>query len=239
MGGQGDSVPDRRRAAVAGRRGAVPLRQAAYERIEDLLNGGSLRPGQLITQRFLVDRTGATLASVREAVSRLVAEGLLVTVPQRGLMVPSLDVAFVREAYELRRVLELAAVRGLARRLGSAEMDDWFDWHGQARARLSAAAGPDREAVADEIQRRDWDLHQRIIESMDNALIANVYRVTAIKIRMAVQSRIKVRPDNALRVIDEHLAILAAVRAGDDAAASAALDRHVDNSLRIALGGEV
>jgi DNA-binding GntR family transcriptional regulator len=74
---------------------------------------------------------------------------------------------------------------------------------------------------------------------MDNALIANVYRVTAIKIRMAVQSRIKVRPDNALRVIDEHLAILAAVRAGDDAAASAALDRHVDNSLRIALGGEV
>ncbi|MFN7025365.1 MAG: GntR family transcriptional regulator, partial [Pseudorhizobium sp.] len=46
---------------------APSLRQLAYERIEDLLNWGRLRPGQLISQRELVEVTGVTLGSVREA----------------------------------------------------------------------------------------------------------------------------------------------------------------------------
>src|SRR5690606_7387229 len=76
-----------------GRRGDVPLRQAAYDSIEALLNRGALRPGEMVSQRELVEKTGCTLGAVREAVPRLEAEGLLVTVPQRGLMVPSLDVS--------------------------------------------------------------------------------------------------------------------------------------------------
>ena len=57
---------------------------------------GRLKPGQLISQRELVETTGLTLSAVREAIPRLEAEGLLQTLPQRGLMVPSLDVTFVR-----------------------------------------------------------------------------------------------------------------------------------------------
>ena len=60
--------------------GAEPsLRQIAYDRIEELLNWGQVRPGQIISQRELMEMAGVTLGSVREAVPRFEAEGLLFT----------------------------------------------------------------------------------------------------------------------------------------------------------------
>lgn len=217
----------------------VPLRQAAYERIEDLLNSGALRPGQIITQRELVEMTGATLGSVREAVPRFEAEGLLQTLPQRGLMVPSLDITFVRDAYQMRQIIELAAVPDMIERLSRDLIAEWIDWHRSARERIQDRDSASGEDLPNEIQRRDWDMHDSFVSAMRNKLIANVYRVTAVKIRMVVQSRIRVTSYNATRVLNEHLDILEPLHKGDAGETRAALARHLDNSLKIALGGTV
>lgn len=219
-----------------GRRGEIPLRQAAYERIEDLFRAGLLRPGEIVTQRELVEKTGATLGAIREAVPRLEAEGLLVTVPQRGLMVPSLDVAFVRDAYQLRRLIELAAVPAVIDRMPQSAVRELVDWHRDMRVRIVEADSPEDARIADAVQARDWVMHESFVATMGNKLMINVFRVTAIKIRMAVQSRIQVTPYNALRVIEEHLAILEPLAARNAAATSIALARHIDNSLKLALG---
>ena len=211
----------------------VPLRQAAYERIEALLNSGALRPGQLITQRELVELTGLTLGSVREAVPRLEAEGLLQTLPKRGLMVPSLDVSFVRDAYQMRRVIELAAIPDMIEGLDKQTVEEWINWQHSALERIGNE-GIDN--LVQEIQRLDWTMHEAFVGAMRNALISNVYRVTAIKIRMAVQSRIKVTSFNVHRVINEHLRILEALYDGDAALTREALALHLDNSLKLALG---
>jgi DNA-binding GntR family transcriptional regulator len=233
------TLATRRKRTRDGGKSDVPLRQAAYQRIEDLLNSGSLRPGQIITQRELVEMTGATLGSVREAVPRLEAEGLLQTLPQRGLMVPSLDITFVRDAYQMRRIIELAAVPDMIERLSRTSIAKWIDWHRAARSRIEDQDGASSEALSNEIQRCDWGIHESFISAMRNKLIANVYRVTAIKIRMVVQSRIRVTPYNAARIINEHLAILEPLHKGDVEETRSALARHLDNSLKIALGGTV
>jgi DNA-binding GntR family transcriptional regulator len=216
--------------------GHAPLRQAAYDRIEDLLNEGELRPGQVVSQRELVERTGATLGAVREAIPRLEAEGLLQTLPKRGLMVPSLDVAFVRDAYQLRAMIETSAVPYALKFLPAEEIDAWIAEHQEARAGLDRGADPD---LPNKFQRLDWSMHAQLVSTMGNALIDNVYRVTAIKIRMAVQSRIRVTPANAERVIREHMAFLHALKDGREADAIAALKKHIDTSLTLALGGSV
>jgi DNA-binding GntR family transcriptional regulator len=219
------------------RKGDIPLRQAAYESIENLLKTGLLRPGQIVSQRELVKSTGLTLGAIREAVPRLEAEGLLQTVPQRGLLVPSLDIDFVRDAYQLRRVIELFAVPFTVQRMPDDEIDDLIRWHLDLRAR--AAQGADGERVAAEIQQRDWVMHESFVMTTGNRLMSNIFRVTSIKIRMAVQSRIRVTSYSALRVIDEHLAILEPLRRRDADGMAAGLTRHIDNSLMIALGGNV
>jgi DNA-binding GntR family transcriptional regulator len=215
------------------------LRQVAYSRIEELLNWGRLRPGQVISQRELVETTGMTLSSIREAIPRLEAEGLLQTLPQRGLMVPSLDVTFIREAYQMRRVIELSAIPDLVQRLDRAVIKEWLSWHDQARERLTRDESVDLQSFLRELQIYDWQMHAAMVGAMENSLIANVYRVTAIKIRMTAQARVRVTRDNATRVIAEHIAFLTPLFEGSADAAAKALSRHIDQSLTIALGGTV
>ncbi|OJF93312.1 GntR family transcriptional regulator [Pararhizobium antarcticum] len=217
--------------------GDTSLRQVAYERIEDLLNWGGIKPGQVISQRELVEMAGVTLGSVREAIPRFEAEGLLQTIPQRGLMVPSLDVTFVREAYQLRRILELGALPDLLERLDRAVVSQWIDWHLAARARLDGTDQGSLESFLREFQLHDWDMHARMVETMGNSLISNVYRVTAIKIRMSAQARVRVTRENATRVIREHLAFLEPLLLGHAEDAARSLSHHIDQSLTLALGG--
>lgn len=213
------------------------LRQVAYQRIEDLLNWGKVRPGQMISQRELVEMTEVTLSAVREAIPRFEAEGLLQTLPQRGLMVPSLDVAFVREAYQMRRIIELATLPDLLGKLDRAIVREWIQWHLDARDRLASDSNSDLTSFLRDFQLYDWDMHAGIVNGMDNSLISNVYRVTAIKIRMSAQSRVRVTRQNATRVIKEHLEFLNPLLEGDADAATKALSYHIDQSLTLALGG--
>lgn len=219
--------------------GESSLRQIAYERIEDLLNWGSLRPGQIISQRELMEMTGVTLGSVREAIPRFEAEGLLYTVPQRGLMVPSLDVVFVREAYQMRSLIELGAVPDLCDRLEKSTVQGWIDWHLAARDRLGTDEATELTDFLRDFQLFDWDMHSQMVNALENSLIANVYRVTAIKIRMAAQSRVRVTRQNATRVIKEHLDFLTPLLHGECDATTQALSRHLAQSLTLALGGSV
>ncbi|MFV0334624.1 MAG: GntR family transcriptional regulator [Tropicimonas sp.] len=215
------------------RTGGQTMRQAAYERIEELLNTAQLAPGEIVTQRGLVERTGATLAAVREAIPRLEAEGLLKTLPNRGLMVPSVDVRFVREAYRLRKLLEVSAVEDAIRLVPKPRIEAWIDEH---ETDLQADVPPGDKALSERFQHLDWDLHQTIVQSMNNGLVDNIYRVNTIKIRMAVQSRIQVTPLNIARVAGEHLSFLRPMLAGDEAAAREALGLHIEKSMQIALG---
>ncbi len=215
------------------------LRKIAYERIEDLLNSGGLKPGELITQRELVDRTGATLGSIREAIPRLEAEGLLHTVPKKGLMVPSLDVTFVRNAYQVRKMIECTAVPDMIRWLDDEAIRIFIETQKSLEAELKAQ-GPDvSQDLLDRIQREDWNMHAAFVKTMSNALIDNIYRVNAIKIRMVAQSRLKVTGRNAERIMGEHYQILEPLAARDAEATTRALSRHIDHSLEIALGGNI
>ena len=91
------------------------LRDQAYHGYTRSLLEQQIRPGQFITQRELVQITGFPLGSIRELVPRLEAEGLIRTVPQRGMQVPQVDLALVRNAFQFRAFLEEPAARLFAR----------------------------------------------------------------------------------------------------------------------------
>lgn len=216
--------------------GLKTLREAAYGRIVDLLNTQALQPGQVVTQRELVERTGTSLAAVREAIPRLEAEGLMVTLRQRGLMIPNVDVDFVRNAYQLRSILELEALAKAPKNLPRETVEGWERAHRDILERLRQAPSED---LAREAQGVDWAMHEQLIRSLGNALIEEVYRVNAIKVRMAAQKRLLVTPFNGVRVMTEHLAVIEALRDGRAEDAATAMRRHIANSMQLALGGEV
>src|SRR5438128_6580011 len=86
------------------------LRWQAYERFQQQLMASRIRPGQFVSQRELVALTGLPLGAIRELVPRLEAEGLLTTIPQRGIQIAHIDLNLIREAFQFRLFMEKEAV---------------------------------------------------------------------------------------------------------------------------------
>src|SRR5919112_2837128 len=86
------------------------LREKAYDSFTRHLLARDIRPGQFISQRQLVELTGLSLGAIRELVPRLESEGLIKTVPQRGMQVAHVDLSLIRDAFQFRLFMESAAV---------------------------------------------------------------------------------------------------------------------------------
>lgn len=105
--------------AAAAARGAIG--QEAYDRVRSAILDCTYRPGMALSEQAVSDQLGVSRAPVRDAFRRLLSEGLIEVVPQRGTRVAHLsrariaDAIFVREAIECRAA-ELAAAAPLAQR---------------------------------------------------------------------------------------------------------------------------
>ena len=98
---------------------ALKLREKAYRSFTRHLLARDIRPGQFISQRELVALTGQPLGAIRELIPRLEAEGLIVTVPQRGMQVAHVDLNLIRNAFQFRLLMEREAVAAFTRDAGN------------------------------------------------------------------------------------------------------------------------
>lgn len=231
-GPQGDPGP----AKAGGPREGPNLRERAYARFTRHLLARDILPGQFVSQRELVALTGLPLGAIRELVPRLEAEGLIKTVPQRGMQVAHVDLSLIRDAFQFRLFLEREAVA-----LFTAEAPDaaLARLRGDHEAVLAAAEAKGEGVSADLVARAqavDWDLHWTIVASLNNAIIADAYRVNSIKVRLIRQEQTLLSGTLVLPVMREHLAIIAAIETRDPARAVAAIDAHITDARKRALG---
>jgi DNA-binding GntR family transcriptional regulator len=96
-------------------RGSVPqgtsrgLGQRAYDKLIGAIEEGSLTSCSTIVEGEIAEWLGMSRTPVREALQRLVSEGLLVHGPRVGLALAQLDYQGIVELYRMREVLEGAA----------------------------------------------------------------------------------------------------------------------------------
>ncbi|MBL8671916.1 MAG: GntR family transcriptional regulator [Alphaproteobacteria bacterium] len=211
----------------------MKLRDQAYESFRQRLLSLDLRPGQFVSQRELVAITGMPLGAIRELVPRLEADGLIVTVPQRGMQIANVDVKLVRNAFQLRAILEREAIAQFAARAADAEVERLVAAHGAIAAEAKRGLS---EALLERAQAVDWDFHDTLIDALGNDLVSGVYRVNSIKIRLIRLERVLLSPESLLPALDEHAEILAAIRRRDASGAVAALDRHLTSARNRAMG---
>lgn len=78
--------------------------------VRQAIAAGDLAPGRRLTERELMELTGVSRPSIREAVQRLQTLGLMETAPSRGFRVAVLGRAEVQHIYEVREILEPTVV---------------------------------------------------------------------------------------------------------------------------------
>lgn len=209
------------------------LRDHAYSNFTKKLLAQDIRPGQIVSQRELTELTGMPLGAIREMIPRLEADGLIRTVPKRGLQVLSIDLDLVRNAFQLRSIIEAEAISNFCKTAATEEIERMASQHQEARDSATGAVSPEILQTAQQI---DWDFHDRIIDAMGNAIISDIHRINAIKIRLIGSSGTRMLPDLVVPVLDEHLAIFAALKMRDSAKAVLAINMHIDSAKRRALG---
>src|SRR4051794_10555155 len=140
---------------------------AAYERLREAIVRVELAPSTPMSEAQLVERFGFTKASVRAALARLRAEGLVLAQPRRGHVVAPLTMRDVLEIYDLRLALEPAAAEAAAGAIDGAEIE-----------RLRALADPEFDVADPKAVERfltaNRTVHLAIVRAAGNQRAASI-----------------------------------------------------------------
>lgn len=204
-------------------------RSTAVDRVVHSIREGVKRgryaPGQRLPEVDLTRELGVSRGPLREALSRLAAEGVLEIEPYRGAMVRRLTRRDVEDLYQVREVLEGQAAALAARRVREgdgadrvrAALDDMDRWRG--RTDTDAYSYMDANAA----------FHGMLIELADNQVLADLMaqlRTNAFRLQLVNLMRSDAREAS----IDEHDDVARAILAGDPRKAESAMRRHVRHS---------
>lgn len=210
-------------AAHGAERPARSRSEEAHRALKRLLLAGEFPIGHRLGEERLGARIGVSRTPVREALARLHAEGLVRRHPEGGYEPVFPDMDRIGELYEVRKALELLAVRR------SHDRDALLALRQDWAAMLEDPAGhADPEFVL-----VDEDFHVRLALASGNHALAELLGTVNERIRL-VRVHDFLAAERIVATVDEHLGILDALLADDPEGAAARLEAHIDGSALVA-----
>lgn len=232
----GDRRTPRTRAGVApiapiARQTTVSL---IAERVRSGIGDGTFAAGEQLGEAHLAEQLQVSRGPVREALQRLIQEGLLISHPHRGVFVVSLGSSDIADVQLARRAVETAAVEQVAELVAR---DGDATVLGEARQVLgeltAAAEDGDWHTVAD----LDLQLHDALVAAASSPRLSRMYATLVVETRLCLGA---LEPSYPVRteLVDEHAHLLDAVATGDPTQARQALEQHLDDGVeRLAVRG--
>ncbi|NNF23278.1 MAG: GntR family transcriptional regulator [Rhodobacteraceae bacterium] len=211
------SYPDRSEKLVA-----PNLSELAFERLEQAIMQGDIKPGERLSESALARRYGISRGPLREAIGQLEGRRLVERVSHQGARVVSLSAEDLIDLMMIREALEGMACRLAAERM----MDDQI-------ARLERLLTDHAEDDAIRTGRGyfqapgEGDFHQIILDACGNARLKGMLDGGLYSLLRLYRHRISMRPGRPAAALDEHRAILGALKSRDGGKAEAAMRAHI------------
>jgi DNA-binding GntR family transcriptional regulator len=206
----------------------VPIPRATLssivtERLRTAIVNGSLKAGSQLSEVELATSFGVSRGPVREALQRLVQEGLLLSEPHRGVFIPVLTADDFRDIYLAREALESAAIRLIVANgssaAASAELDQYV-----AQMERAETAG-DWESVGD----ADLEFHVALVEASGSQRLQRMFGTVISETRLCLGVLTAAEPRAALA--PEHRQICDLMQEGKTEQALAVLRKHYDDAV--------
>jgi DNA-binding GntR family transcriptional regulator len=203
------------------------LTERAYQAISSAIANLEFKPGEALKQDHLARWLSISRTPVREALRRLEQDGIIQTVPGRGLVVTELTVKDVEDMLEMLRLMDAHAAELAAQRRTQEQAD-----------RLAAVA----HELLLRAERHDvegWSIadkpyHEIILAASGNALLRQMIQDVRRRLhRITINSG--TRPDRLLACTCEHLEVADAIVRGDSEAAAALMRKHIDKMSESAM----
>lgn len=208
-------------------------RDRAYEQIRRLLILQKIPPGRRLAEPEWAERLRISRPALREAFARLKAEGFLQEGPKTGYFVPCFSPNDILESVKVRLMLEGGAIAEICEQKN---VDD-------ARFKPLADACDQFERLLDDhyyqaLDEADRRFHEALIDAAQCARLSMIYQRAPLPISVTDPSTEPEWSVSLRQTLEEHRAILAAVRKGDAFEAQRILRVHLLDRTVAALGSE-
>lgn len=218
-------------------RNKLSMRQMAYLHIEKKIASRELRAGDPVSELPIANELGISRTPTREAIRQLVAEGLLEEVPGRGVVVVTLDRRDIVEIYEVRKALEVEAVRMAVRRLaGSAELKNLSQVADKMESLIEEMEQSDQEGLESKQINRyeaaDMAFHTYLLQAAGNRRMLKIVNGLRLLIRIFAMRKAGHKLENIRSIHRDHVEVIAAIEAGDPERAAAILSAHIEAGQR-------
>ena len=105
----------------------MPLREVVFLTLRRQILRGELKPGERLMEITLANKLGVSRTPIREAIRKLEHEGLVVMVPRRGAHVADITRQELGDVLEIRRSLDVLAIRRAVRLMTEKEVRELKD----------------------------------------------------------------------------------------------------------------
>jgi DNA-binding GntR family transcriptional regulator len=209
---------------------AATSAQRAVGALRELILRGELAPGTRLGEVELAVRLGVSRTPVREALTRLAAEGLVELVPNRGATVSSWTAAELAGVFDLRAALEPRLTELAATRATPADLVVLDELATAMRA--AGAPGPGRDL--DAIVTLNREFHDRLVAIADQPALAAAL-AGAVRAPIVLRNFHRYDEQSLSRALAHHVEIVAALRAADPVWARAVMTAHLCNARAVML----
>jgi len=206
---------------------AAPGRESTHQRIEtallDDIAAGSLAPGARLDETKLADRFGVSRTPVREALSRLTAQGVLVAGEKRGVHVAQYTLEELSQMFEAMQEIESICARLASQRLSLL-----------ARSEIEAAQAHCAETAAQNDRlgyiKANEALHMAIYRATGNPYIQELASDFRRKTGPFRAKKLRTQED-LLRSVENHVDLLAKIFSEDSQVAVDGMRKHMTESF--------
>lgn len=209
-----------------------PLREVVFNSLREAILTGTLKPGERLMEIHLAQTLGVSRTPVRDAIRKLENEGLAVMVPHKGAEVAKITKKQLLNVLEVRKALETLAVQSACMHMSKEEMNRLERTHLKVK---EMAEKKDLKAVA----KADVHFHDSIYAAADNETLLQILNDLSqqmYRYRIEYLKNVK----NYTIIVQEHEAILQAIRKMDKEHAVRLVRQHITNQEKgiLAMLGE-
>ena len=194
---------------------------------------GALAPGSRLGEAGLAAQLRVSRGPVREALARLVQEGLAVAVRNRGVFVVGLGPEDVADVYRARRAVEREAVSALHRSRDPAARGDALE---ELRGVVAAMAGAAHDGERDRLAELDIRFHEGLVSATGSPRLVRMFATLAAETRLCLAAVPDAYP-LAGATVTEHEELLRLIGLDRPGRVLAALDQHFESALAALIPG--
>ncbi|MGU3585840.1 GntR family transcriptional regulator [Rhodococcus sp. C26F] len=193
------------------------------EQIRSAIVRGALGPGEQLGEAELAAHFQVSRGPLREAMQRLLSEGLLYSIRNRGIFVTELTFDDVVDIYRSRWVIEGGALDLV---LDGRREQTWKALEPAIEEMRTAAEREDATGVSD----GDRRFHEILVASADSPRLVRAARTLLVETRMCLGALQTTYPDLHVQV-DEHVVLREAIRTADREEVRRLLDEHLHDTV--------